>query len=175
MKRIELRTPLARAVAPVLAGLAFFVVLGLVLWGVAALIADNEDQVTNLAPEQFEVGRAETIARTIEEDGPILFPGLGPDNTDRLIVLHHTGGDPLAGWRMYMGHPADREATCTVTQVPGTATFTDCDGRTIDVAELAPPQPGMNPVIPDRETLVLDLTPDDDGSSTTEPPVTTGS
>ena len=38
-----------------------------------------------------------------------------------------------------------------------TATFTDCDGRTIDVTDLAPP---TNDVRPDRReprTLIIDL------------------
>lgn len=175
VKRIELRSPLARAVVPVLAGIAFFVVLGLLLWLFAALIADNDDQVTNLAPDQFEVGPVEAIMGIVEEDGPILFPGLGPDNTDRLVVLNHSGGDPLSGWQVYMGHPADRPASCIVTQVPSTSSFVDCDGRTLDVTDLAPPALGVNPVIPDRKTLWLDLTPDEstDGAADTVAPTAT--
>lgn len=156
MKRIELRTPLARALAPVLAGLAFFAVLGVVLWGFAVLIAGDSESVTNLAPDQFEVGPAIAIADTVAEDGPILFPGLGPDSGDRVVVLDHRGGDPLSGWRVYLAHPADRDASCLVTQVPRTSTFTDCEGRTLDVSELAPPV-GISPVIPDRRTLWIDL------------------
>jgi hypothetical protein len=156
VKRIELRTPLSRALAPVLAGLAFFAVLGVVLWGFAILIADDSESVTNLAPDQFEVGPAIALADTVAEDGPILFPGLGPDSSDRVVVLDHRGGDPLSGWRVYLAHPADRDASCLVEQVPRTSTFTDCEGRTLDVSELAPPV-GISPVIPDRRTLWIDL------------------
>ena len=48
-------------------------------------------------------------------------------------------------------------ATCVVEQVPGTATFVDCDGRTIDVSQLAPPDAGVFPIVQDRTTLVIDL------------------
>ena len=156
VKRPELRTPLARAVVPVLAGIAFFALLGLVLWVFAILIANDQESVTNLTPDQFEVGPIGPIAATISETGPILFPGLGPDSGDRTLVLDHEGDDPTEGWIVRFAHPADRDESCAVTQVQETATFTDCDGRTVTVDDLAPP-PGIYPVVPDDKTLFIDL------------------
>jgi hypothetical protein len=154
MQLPQLRSPVARAVVPVLAGIGFFAVLGLVLWGVAVLIARDPEQVTNLGDERFRVGSVEPIAEEIEEDGPLLFTGLL--SAERSLVLDHEGEDPLTGWSVYYAYPADRAPACPVTQIEGTDTFTDCEGRTIAVTDLAPP-PGVHPVVEDRKTLYIDL------------------
>ncbi len=94
--RIELRTPLARAVAPVLAGLAFFVVLGLILWGVA--------RSHRRQPGPGHQPRARAVRGGPGRDdrpGPSRRTGRSssrarPGQHDRLIVLDHTGGDPLS-------------------------------------------------------------------------------
>jgi len=44
-----------------------------------------------------------------------------------------------------------------VAIVPGTSDFTDCAGRTLDVSELAPPDPGVFPIVEDGTTLVIDV------------------
>lgn len=168
LPRVELRTPFARAVVPVLAGLGFFVVLGLVLLGVAHLISRDPEQVTNLGSRRFQVGNVERIADLIEDDGPILFPGLNTLTADRTIVLDHDGTDPQQGWRVFYAFPADRTQECTVEQVRGTDRFTDCEGRTIAVTELTPP-PGVFPVVEDRTTLFIDLRGADDPASATAP------
>ena len=72
-------------------------------------------------------------------------------------MVDHTGDVPADGWRIFWAYPADRDASCVVTQVRGTRQFTDCDGRTIDVTELAPPDAGVFPRVEDRTRLVLDL------------------
>lgn len=156
VKRIELRTPLARAVVPVLAGIAFFAVLFGLLWVFATLISGDEESITNLTPDRFEVGPVTAIADSIDEDGPILFPGLGPDSGDRTLVLDHEGGDPQSGWVVYFAHPADRDLLCPVEQIEGTDRFTDCDGRELEADQLAPP-PGIFPVVVGRDTLYIDL------------------
>ena len=51
MQRPQLRSNFARAVLPVLFGIGVIIVVGLMLWGVAALTSKNSDEVTdNLAP-----------------------------------------------------------------------------------------------------------------------------
>jgi hypothetical protein len=166
LPRIELRSPLARAVVPVAAGIAFFAVLGLVLLGIAHLIARDPEQVTNLGSRRFQVGNVERIAELIEDDGPILFPGLNTLTGDRTIVLEHEGGNSQEGWRVFYAYPADRDRTCTVEQVQGTDRFTDCEGRTLVVTDLAPP-PGVFPVVEDRTTLYIDLRGADQPATTT--------
>ncbi|MFM8266402.1 MAG: hypothetical protein ACKOA2_00035 [Ilumatobacteraceae bacterium] len=156
----RLRTPLARAVVPVLGGIGFFAVLGAGMWGVAALIADNSDRASDLlVPTYQELGRVDTISEVIADDGPIVLADLIGD--DRNIVLDHTGPDPALGWAIYLAHPADRTAACPVEVVRGTRGFTDCDGRTLDVSELALPPLGVRPIVSADGVLTLDLVADD--------------
>jgi hypothetical protein len=153
---IKLRSPLSRAVVPVLGGLAFFVVLALVTWGIAALISGSGNATERLAPSTFTVGSTRRVAGIVAEDGPILFPGLNTTTGERTIVLSHDGDDPDSGWAIRFAYPADADPSCTIQQVETTATFVDCDGRTIEVADLARPPAGVNPIV-DNGTLILDL------------------
>lgn len=154
----ELRSPFARAVMPVLGGILLFALIGGVTWGIAAYISGSgTDATERLAPSTFEIGNVVSLAETVAEDGPLLFPELGTAIGTRSIVVDHTGGTPEDGWRVYWAYPADRDATCVVEQVPGTAEFIDCDGRTIDVSELSPPDRGVFPTVRDRTTLLIDL------------------
>ena len=93
----------------------------------------------------------------MSDDGPLLFTGLGTSIGERSIVVDHTGDVDADGWRVFAAYPADRDATCHVTQITGTRTFTDCDGRTLDVSELAAPDAGVVPLVEDRRTLVIDF------------------
>lgn len=157
MRRVELRSPLARAVAPVAAGLGFFLVLGLVMWGIASLMAGEQTTTTTFTPDRLPVGNVVRWAESIDEEGPVLFPGLGTTTGERTIVLDHEGTNPERGWIVYYAFPADRDPSCAVDQVEGTREFVDCDGRTIDVTELAPPTNGEYPIIEDRTMLYIDL------------------
>ena len=143
---------------PVLGGILLFAAIGLFLWGIAAFISGGDSETTDrLAPNTFEIGNVVGLAETVAEDGPLLFPELGTAIGTRSIVVDHTGSTPDVGWRVYWAYPADRDATCFVEQVPGTASFIDCDGRTIDVAELSPPDAGVFPTVRDRTILSIDL------------------
>ena len=145
---------------PVLGGLAFFVALGLFLWGIASYISRNSDSTANrFAPTVFDVGRTSAIAKSIAADGPLIFPDLLQSNGRRTIVLDHSGSDPQTNWAIYMAYPADRNVSCKVTQIQRTRQFTDCEGRTILVAKLALPPPGVNPVVSPDGLLSLDLLP----------------
>lgn len=157
MRRPELRTPLARAVAPVAAGIGFFAVLGLLLWGIAALMAGEQTQTTTFTPDRLQVGSIVRWSKSIEENGPVLFPGLGTSTGERTLVLDHNGTNPEKGWVVYYAYPADRGPDCHVEQVERSDDFVDCEGRTIAVSELAPPTNGEFPVIEDRKTIYVDL------------------
>jgi hypothetical protein len=72
--------------------------------------------------------------------------------------------------------PADRDDSCKVSQVVGTATFTDCEGRTIGYDELARPD-RVRPLISDVVVIDLrgaaaDAAGGADGTGTTAPPST---
>lgn len=143
--------------APVAAGLGFFAVLGFVLWGAAALMAGEQSQSTTFTPDRLPVGDVQRWAASIEEHGPVIFPGLGTTTGERTIVLDHDGTNVEKGWVIYYAHPADRDASCAVEQVEKSDDFVDCEGRTIDVTELAPPTEGEYPIIEDRTRLYIDL------------------
>ena len=161
IRRPELKSTFARAVVPVVAGIGFFALVGLALWGVAALTSRNPNEASPLlANRTFKRAHVETYSRIIAQDGPVMFPDLIGTDGDLTVVLDHTGTDPRHGWRLYMAYPADRPASCKVTQVQHTRNFVDCDGRTLAVEQLAPPPQGVNPRIYDDGMIELDLTPD---------------
>jgi hypothetical protein len=142
---------------PVVGGLVFLVFMALVTWGIAAWISrDGVETSEQLAPTTFTVGSVESAARIVEEDGPILFPGLDTTSGERTLVLHHEGDDPTRGWQIFYAHPVGRP-DCPVEQVVGTSQFVDCDGTTLDVLDLSAPDSGVNPVVQDQRTLIIDL------------------
>ena len=154
--------------APVAAGIAFFVLLGLVTWGIAAFLAsDGSEPTANLAPARLELGSVNGRANDVAEDGPLLFAELSTITGARSLVLDHRGDDPANGWRLYYAFPPDRP-DCPVTQQRGTATFVDCDGDELDVSELSPPTDPVRPVVENERTLYLDLRAFSDGVPTSE-------
>lgn len=154
----DLRSPFARAVVPVVTGFGVILLLGVFLWAMAAFISRGDATTSErLAPSTFQVGPVEAFSEKIAEEGPLLIAGLNTTTGERSLVIDHTGSNPADGWVVYWAYPADREPSCVVTQVIGTADFTDCDGRTIAVDELAPPTDGVRPIVESRETLSIDL------------------
>ncbi len=70
-------------------------------------------------------------------------------------MLDHEGSTDNRGWKVYRPFPADREGTdCFVQLTPDSDTFTDCDGRVLDVAELRP-APEVKVIIENEQTLLL--------------------
>lgn len=152
------RSPLARAVLPVAGGAAVLAAIGGLTWGLAAYTSrGGAESSEKLAPSTFEIGNVERLAETVEEEGPLYFPELGTAIGTRSIVVDHEGDVPADKWQVYWGYPADRPASCVVEQVPKSSSFIDCDGRTIDVTELSPPDADVHPRVVDRTTLFIDL------------------
>jgi hypothetical protein len=166
---------LARAVLPVLGGAAVLALIALFTWAMAAYISRGGGEGSErLAPSTFTVGNVEGLSETVADQGPLFFPELGTAIGTRSIVIDHTGDDPADGWRVYWAYPADRDAGCVVEQVPGTPDFVDCDGRTVHVSELSPPDVGVFPIVEDGKTLVIDLrgvTLDESASATASSPL----
>ena len=156
MRKPRLRSPLARAVVPVLGGIAFLAVFFAGLWIAAVTINRRADPGSRIANKVFEVGKVTDIARAVQEGGPLLFPDLKSADGVRSIVLDHTGDDPATGWQVYYAYPADRDPACLVTHVRDTRTYTDCEGRTLDVTDLAPPV-DVRPVVENKKNLSIDL------------------
>lgn len=154
---------------PVAAGIGFFALLMLFLWGLAGILSGNESGL--LRERTFEPGPARVWASAIDRDGPILFADLTGTDGSESVILDHVGDDPERGFALYLPYPADRSAACPVTQQPGTSTFVDCDGRTLGIADLATPADGIAPVVSSDGTLSLDLVP---LPADTAPPGTSG-
>ena len=156
MRTPRLRSPLARAVVPVLGGIAFFVLFFAGLWVVASVINHRATPTSNVANKVFEVGKVESMAKAVSKDGPLLFPDLKSPDGVRSIVLDHTGPDAARGWRVYYGFPEDLTFRCLVTHIQGTRTFKDCNDRVIQIDQLAKPD-NVRPIVENRKTLYIDL------------------
>jgi hypothetical protein len=102
------------------------------------------------------VGQVTDVAKSIAENGPILYPDLRDVNGKRSIVIEHSGTDPLKGWQVYYAYPADKSAECLVAQIKKSHTFTDCDGRTLRVDQLQKPS-DVTPIIEGQTTLLIDM------------------
>ena len=161
------KSPLGRAVLPVFGGFALLLLIFGATWGIAAWISrGGAESSSRLTPTELPLGDVESVAETIGESGPVLFPGLDTTSGERTLVLNHTGDDPTRGWRVYWAYPADADPSCAVQQVRHSDRFTDCDGRQIGVEELASPV-GVCPVVEDREDLSINLRCGSDESAPT--------
>lgn len=152
----RLRSPLARAIVPVLGGIAFFALFFAGLWLIATAINDRADVGSEIGTRVFEVGEVSSMAKAITADGPLLLPDLHSPDGIRSIVLDHVGKDPGTGWQVYYGYPADRDSRCLVTHIQGTRTFIDCEKRTIQVEQLKAPAE-VRPIVENKKTLYIDL------------------
>jgi hypothetical protein len=153
----RLRSPLARALVPVLGGIVALGMIFLVTWLAAVLISHGGAETTSrLAPPVFEMGSAQARADSIAADGPIVLADLHTTRGDRSLVVDHTGDDPTNNWVVFWGYPADRTPACPVTQVRHTRSFLDCDGRRLDVSALARPE-DVHPTVVNSKTLEIDL------------------
>lgn len=140
---------------PVLGGIAVLAVMFGVTWLMASIATERRaERVPRTGT--FVVGRVDDIAAAVASRGPILYPDLRDSTGERSIVIAHFGDDPARGWQVYYAYPADRDPGCTVTQVPESDDFVDCDGRTIDVTALFPPT-DVRPIVEGRTTLLIDL------------------
>ena len=154
--QIRLRSPLARAVLPIAGGLLFFAVLFGVTWLMATFATNRSERQVIQGDRTFVVGQVTDVAKSIAENGPILYPDLRDVNGKRSIVIEHSGTDPLKGWQVYYAYPADKSAECLVAQIKKSHTFTDCDGRTLRVDQLQKPS-DVTPIIEGQTTLLIDM------------------
>ena len=150
------RSPVARALVPVVGGIVFFAVLFGVTWMFASLATERAGERRSPQFGTFVVGNVADIADSIAESGPVLYPDLRDATGKRSIIIEHFGDDPSKGWQVYYAYPADRNTDCLVTQIAQTHRFQDCDGRELDVTDLAAPN-DVRPIVENRETLLIDL------------------
>ena len=154
--KLRLRSPLARAVLPIVGGILFFAVLFGLTWLMAAFATDRTERQVVPGNRTFVVGQVTDVAKSIAKNGPILYPDLRDVNGKRSIVIEHNGTDPLKGWQVYYAYPADRSSECLVAQVKQSHTFTDCEGRILQVDQLQKPS-DVTPIVEGQRTLLIDL------------------
>ena len=156
MKRVEFTSPVARAVMPIVAGIAGFALLFGVTWILASTSTNNRQSRPETLPQTFEIGEVKDVAKSIDQDGPILYPDLRDATGKRSIVIDHTGTNPAKGWQVYYAYPADRPETCLVEHLQKSRNFKDCDGRTLAVEQLKLPL-DVRPIVENLKTLLIDL------------------
>ena len=156
MKRVEFTSPVARAVMPIVAGIAGFALLFGVTWILASTSTNNRQSRPETLPQTFEIGEVKDVAKSIDQDGPILYPDLRDATGKRSIVIDHTGTNPAKGWQVYYAYPADRTETCLVEHLQKSRNFKDCDGRTLAVEQLKLPL-DVRPIVENLNTLLIDL------------------
>jgi hypothetical protein len=156
-----MRSPVARAVVPVLAGLAVLIAVFGLLWLIAVVVTRNADETDRrIGADVFEVGRVDRLADSVARDGPILFPNLAGPAGRRPVGLTHDGPNDFEGWRVFSLRPAGEEPSCLVSVDRTTKELQDCHGRVVSVG-LLPPAERVEIVIDPDGTLTLDLQPDD--------------
>jgi hypothetical protein len=150
----------ARAVVPVLAGLAVLALLFGLLWLIAAVVTRNADEADRrIGADVFEVGRVDRLADSVERNGPILFPNLSGPAGERPVGLVHDGATDFEGWRVFSLRPSGNAADCLVSLDRETKQLMDCAGVEFTPDQL--PDAERVVVLIDDGTLTLDLQPTD--------------
>src|SRR6187551_2358431 len=91
-RKPRLRSPFARAVVPVLGGIAFFAAMFGIVWLIAVAVSGNGENV-KIGDTEFDVARVDYTVQRIERDGPLLFPDLKGTQGEQAVFLDH---DPNA-------------------------------------------------------------------------------
>ena len=158
-----------------LGGLGFFLLLGLVLWGVAALVSGGGSKVrVNLGDNVFAPGDASDVAKEVADNGPILFPGLvGQAGRERSASTTSAPIRTPAGRCTRSCRPASPRRACSSWTALLASWSDPCSGRTFPADGT-----GLDPVpwsIDNDGVLVIDLTPGGEpgqGTTTLAPPTT---
>ena len=152
MVEARLRSPVARAVVPVVIGLAVIAAVFGLLWLIAVVVTHNANESNRRAgADVFEVGRVDRLADSVASNGPILFPNLVGPAGQRPVGLAHEGASDFEGWRVFSLRPSGNGPGCLVQVDRQTKALEDCQGTVYDPAQL-----------PDAERVVIHI--DEDGT-----------
>ena len=159
MVEARLRSPVGRAVVPVVVGLAVIAAVFGLLWLIAVVVTHNANESNRrVGADVFEVGRVDRLADSVARNGPILFPNLVGPAGQRPVGLAHDGASDFEGWRVFSLRPSGDAPDCLVQVDRQTKQLEDCKGTVFDPAQL--PDAERVVVLIDKDgTLSLDLQP----------------
>lgn len=109
-----------------IAALVAIAVSAALVWSVVRFASENPEKA-NLGDTVFQVGRAERLAREIDDRGPFLFQDPLSLGRGRNLYIQHLGDDPRTGWRAVEARLPD-EPGCAVTWDRSRNAFVDCHG-----------------------------------------------
>jgi hypothetical protein len=89
------------------------VIVVLVLGAMVVYLAGRDDIQVRLGDDRFQDINAESVARKIAEDGPIIYQDLAGGSRD--IYVQHLGDDPEQGWLAFDVRPAGEARECALT------------------------------------------------------------
>jgi hypothetical protein len=95
------------------------------MWSVVRFASENPEKA-NLGDPVFQVGRAERLAREIDDRGPFLFQDPLARGGGRNLYVQHLGDDPDEGWLAVEARRPDRP-DCVVQWDLEVDAFVDCD------------------------------------------------
>jgi hypothetical protein len=128
---LTLKTPVQRAVVPVLAGIVVIAALFGVLWGIAVLTTNRGEAGrtrVEIGDDTFDLGTAESRAGEITRRGPVLYPDLLIGG-QRYLWVQHLGGDPLSKWYAFEAAVPGGPLSCATQWDPAPTQFVDpCTG-----------------------------------------------
>lgn len=97
---------------------------GAIVWWVVQFAADNPDKA-NLGSRVFNVGRADRLAKEVDDRGPFLFQDPLSTGRGRNLYIQHLGDDPDKGWSAIEARLPD-DPECSVLWDLDRRTFVDC-------------------------------------------------
>lgn len=121
---------LSRAVVYAVGSLA----LGIGLVALVVIFAGSDSVEVSLGDREAEIGRAEDLADTInQDDAPIILASLA--GVPRPIYVQHIGRDAQTGWFAFDARSPDRPEDCVLNWEPETRLFVDSCDDTITYPE----------------------------------------
>lgn len=110
---------------------ALLVALGLVAAAMSAASRNTPPSVRTGKRTRFDAGLAKERAKSIAEDGPLLFSDVSGSGQRLPVFVSHVGDDHKSGWNIIGAHPPDTPDDCFLEWSRDEKVFhADCAGAT---------------------------------------------